>query len=671
MDSVQTLGLEDISERLTRAVAVIAGRLARLLAQIPGQSDGLLLQSQKFLRASYEATGQSVPLESRGAGLLERSEADPPQAIDLLLDHFQLSSVEVELLLLAAMPEEHEGYSAVLRSLHPKGESHATVGLAAQLLFAENGGRRHCRQLVEEGGLFRNGIVSLSDGDPFFDRSLLLADTLWSALHGVDTTPAALAALDTGNYRAGLERWLASTSAKRALRALRARESCTIAVTAEDASAAFHRAVSLVMHAGRKVAGFGAATGSDPDWRTTLRIHATLRDEVPVLRLADLDPTMAMGQNSLLDDWPGPLVISGTGVSSALGRNQALISVPVEPLDFVDRRSMWSELIPALAGSAEELAARYPLEPFRVMEVARDLQLVEAVEKRLPTVSDVAQVLRARGRRSLSAGVRVVRPRADWVDLVLPSQLTEQLHEAVDRLKLQSCVLDDWGFLKHRVGTRGVRLLFAGPPGTGKTLSAEVLAHAFDTDLMIVDVSRVVSKWVGETEKNLAAIFDAAENSQAVLLFDEADALFAKRTEVSDAHDRYANLETAYLLQRLERFDGLVIMATNLRQNIDAAFVRRLEFVLDFSEPDREQRVALWKRHIPADAPLDPELNFHELAALYPVVGGVIRNAAVAAAFRAAANGGRLGRNHFVHAIQREYEKAGRAFPGFPAGMRN
>jgi SpoVK/Ycf46/Vps4 family AAA+-type ATPase len=254
--------------------------------------------------------------------------------------------------------------------------------------------------------------------------------------------------------------------------------------------------------------------------------------------------------------------------------------------------------------------------------------------------------------------------------LVLPPDLIAQLHEAVDRLVLQFRVLDDWGFLRNRSGSRGVRLLFAGPPGTGKTLSAEVLANALDCHLLVVDVSRVVSKWVGETEKNLAAVFDAAESTQAVLLFDEADALFAKRTEVSDAHDRYANLETAYLLQRLERFEGLAILATNLRQNIDAAFVRRLEFVLPFSEPDREQRVALWKRHVPADAPADRNLNYRELAALYPVVGGVIRNAAVAAAFRAAADGGVLRREHFIHAIRREYEKAGKAFPGLPAGMR-
>ena len=203
-------------------------------------------------------------------------------------------------------------------------------------------------------------------------------------------------------------------------------------------------------------------------------------------------------------------------------------------------------------------------------------------------------------------------------------------------------MLDDWGFLRDRPGARGVRMLFAGPPGTGKTLSAEVLAHDLSVDLLFVDISRVVSKWIGETEKNLASIFDAAERAQAVLFFDEADALFGKRTEVSDAHDRYANLETAYLLSRLERFEGLAILATNLRQNIDPAFMRRLEFVIDFEEPDRDERLTLWQVHVPRGAPLARDVDLRELAALYPVVGAFIRNAAVAAGFLAAGNGGQI-----------------------------
>ena len=231
----------------------------------------------------------------------------------------------------------------------------------------------------------------------------------------------------------------------------------------------------------------------------------------------------------------------------------------------------------------------------------------------------------------------------------------------------QSRVLDDWGFLEGRPGARGVRLLFAGPPGTGKTLSAEVLAHELGVDLLIVDISRVVSKWIGETEKNLAEVFDAAERAQAVLLFDEADALFGRRTEVSDAHDRYANLETAYLLARLERFEGLAVLATNLRQNVDPAFVRRLEFAVDYEEPTAAEREALWRCHLPERAPLGPDVDLIQLAALYPVVGGVIRNAATAAGFLAATEGVPISRRHLGRAIRREYEKAGKAFPGEPS----
>jgi SpoVK/Ycf46/Vps4 family AAA+-type ATPase len=270
---------------------------------------------------------------------------------------------------------------------------------------------------------------------------------------------------------------------------------------------------------------------------------------------------------------------------------------------------------------------------------------------------------------SLSSGLKIVRPTAGWQDLVLRPERKALLRESVERLLGQLKVLDEWRFLYGRSGARGVRMLFAGPSGTGKTLSAEVIAHTLGVDLLVVDISRVVSKWIGETEKNLAQVFDAAERSTAVLLFDEADALFGKRTEVSDAHDRYANLETAYLLSRLERFEGLAILSTNLRSNIDNAFLRRLEFVVDYEEPDVSERLELWRRHVPERAPLDNDVDFRQLAALYPVVGAWIRNASVAAAFLAATDGRAIAQAHFFHAVQREYEKAGRAFPGVPASF--
>jgi SpoVK/Ycf46/Vps4 family AAA+-type ATPase len=284
--------------------------------------------------------------------------------------------------------------------------------------------------------------------------------------------------------------------------------------------------------------------------------------------------------------------------------------------------------------------------------------------------ADVAAAVRGRSGSVLNAGVQLVRPVAEWQQLILPSGRLAQLREAMDRLLLQAQVLDNWGFLAGRRGARGVRLLLTGPPGTGKSLAAEVLAGALDVDLLVVDLSHVVSKWIGETEKNLAEVFDAAERCRAVLLFEEADALFGKRTEVSDAHDRYANLETAYLLTRLERFEGLAVLTTNLRQNVDAAFIRRLDFVVEFQEPDRAQRLAMWRCHLPGGAPLADDLDLEQLAALYPIVGGWIRNAAVAAAFLAAAEGRPIAMSHFIRAVRREYDKAARAFPGWPPGVR-
>ena len=260
----------------------------------------------------------------------------------------------------------------------------------------------------------------------------------------------------------------------------------------------------------------------------------------------------------------------------------------------------------------------------------------------------------------------LTHPRAEWEDLVLADEPRAQLMEAAQRLAHPETVIDQWGFLSGRPGRRGLRLLFCGPPGTGKTLATEVLAASLGRDLLVVDLSRLVSKWVGETEKNLAATFEAAESSGSALLFDEADALFGRRTEVGDARDRYANLETAYLLARIERFEGLVVLATNLRQNLDAAFARRLEFIVTFDPPDATMRARLWRRHLPPGAPLDPAVDVDDLAARYPLSGGLIRNAAVAAAFLAATDATPITGEHLIHAVRREYAKAGQNFPGPP-----
>jgi SpoVK/Ycf46/Vps4 family AAA+-type ATPase len=207
---------------------------------------------------------------------------------------------------------------------------------------------------------------------------------------------------------------------------------------------------------------------------------------------------------------------------------------------------------------------------------------------------------------------------------------------------------------------KGLNALFAGPSGTGKTMGAEVVARDLGLDLYKIDLSTVMSKYVGETEKNLERIFRAARNSNAILFFDEADALFGKRSEVRDAHDRYANVEISYLLQRMEEYDGLVILTSNLSQNMDEAFVRRMHFTVEFPYPEAEDRKRIWEIVFPQQAPLAAGVDFAALAERYRLTGGNIRNIALTAAFLAARDGGVIDMQHLLWATRREFQKMGR-----------
>ncbi len=659
--------MTDVSERLTLETGIIAGRLANFLATALPSVDHAVSGGLAFLQAFFESVAAGQPLESFSRNALDRTPPDAPQPLDRLAQSLSLTPGEIEVLLLAGLSEEHEGLAAVLRSLHPRGEPRATVGLAAQLLYSDLRLRRVFRNTMQTSAVVKSGAVQLAGDGPFFERSLQPAEALWSVLHGIDVWPATVRKLDAPIALPGLEEWFETGAATRALAAIRKRESCTVMLTGDHDETAFHRGLALVAQAGAEPSGILFPATIEPGLENLIGIHALARDTVPVLKFTPPDGPSAPDLVALFQSFPGTIITCGRSTDTAEGR--PLIAVPVERLGPSARQRMWRQTLPDMANESSLLAARYPVEPFTANAVASDLKFIGELEDREPQLDDVAGSIRARGSVSFSAGVRLVRPRATWKDLILSSDRLGQLREAVSRLEHQARVFDEWGFLRDRTGARGVRLLFTGPPGTGKTLSAEVLANALKVDLLVVDLSRIVSKWIGETEKNLASVFEAAERGQAALFFDEADALFGKRTEVSDAHDRYANLETAYLLTRLEQFEGLAILATNLRQNIDAAFLRRLEFVIDFEEPDREERHALWGCHLPKDAPLAEDVNLYELAALYPIVGGVIRNAAVAAGFLAAADGAPIDRRHLVHAIRREYVKGGRPFPGVPIGL--
>ncbi|NQX69433.1 AAA family ATPase [Paenibacillus alba] len=253
-----------------------------------------------------------------------------------------------------------------------------------------------------------------------------------------------------------------------------------------------------------------------------------------------------------------------------------------------------------------------------------------------------------------------IEPRYGWEDIVLPPEQKDQLRNACNQVKYRGVVYGDWGFEKKLAYGKGLSMLFAGPPGTGKTMSAQVVAGDLQLELYKVDLSQVISKYIGETEKNLHEIFEEAQLSNAVLFFDETDALFGKRSEVKDSHDKYANIETAYLLQKMEEYQGITVLATNLLNNIDEAFLRRINYVIKFPFPDSEYREKIWQAMFPAAAPLSDDVDFKYLAQRYEIAGGNIKNVVVSSAFLAAEAGQSIRMQHIIKSIRHELQKSGK-----------
>jgi hypothetical protein len=319
-----------------------------------------------------------------------------------------------------------------------------------------------------------------------------------------------------------------------------------------------------------------------------------------------------------------------------------------------EQREVWTQSLgaPATTDTVDALAGQFDLAPSVIAELsARAL------------ADDDPDTLRARlwtacvasSRSRLDALAQRLEPRAHWKDLVLPPDELALLHEIAAQVGQRSRVYEDWGFADQMTRGLGISVLFAGPSGTGKTLAAEVLANELGLGLYRIDLSAVVSKYIGETEKNLRRMFDAAEEGAAVLFFDEADALFGKRSEVKDSHDRYANIEINYLLQRMEGYRGLAILATNMKRSLDQAFMRRLRFIIDFPFPALAQRRELWSAIFPPDTPTE-ELELDRLARL-PATGGMVRNIALNAAFAAADSGQPVTMPIVLNAARTEFRK--------------
>ena len=340
----------------------------------------------------------------------------------------------------------------------------------------------------------------------------------------------------------------------------------------------------------------------------------------------------------------------------ALGE-QVLPAVEVPPPSFAERLAAWQQALPSAARRPvlAELARRFRGQTAAIERIAAELARLG----REPTAEELLAA--ARADLDLGALAQAVSPRFELQELMLPPAQTRQVAELVTAMRNLGRVHHEWGTARAW-NEGGLAALFAGPPGTGKTMASEAVAHELQLPLFRIDLSQVVNKYIGETEKNLKRLFDAADGSEAILFFDEADALFGKRTEVKDAHDRYANLEISYLLERMERFKGLAILATNRRKDLDEAFLRRLRFVVEFPLPGAPERERIWRGVVPPGVDAG-ELDFDFLAQRFPLAGGHIRAIVFHACLQAAGEGAekRLTMQGVVRAVQREYDKLERA----------
>ncbi|WP_239990585.1 MULTISPECIES: ATP-binding protein [unclassified Pseudomonas] len=340
---------------------------------------------------------------------------------------------------------------------------------------------------------------------------------------------------------------------------------------------------------------------------------------------------------------------------AGLGTTLPAISVP--PLSYAQRLGCWRQRLAdtPLAPALPELARRFRYEQTAIARVSTEL----ATLARLPSRAELFAA--ARADLDLGSLAQIVEPRFARGELMLPPAQAVQIDEIVAAMNNLTRVHYEWGTARAW-NESGLAALFAGPPGTGKTMAAEALAAELGLPLYRIDLSQVVNKYIGETEKNLRRLFDAADSADVILFFDEADALFGKRTEVKDAHDRYANLEISYLLERMERFKGLAILATNRRKDLDEAFLRRLRFVVEFPLPGPAERLRIWHSVIPAGVDAS-EVDFEFLAQRFALAGGHIRGIVFHACLQSAAEGAprRLGMPAVMQALQREYDKLDRA----------
>ena len=593
-----------------------------------------------------------------------------------LAETFGLSEFDVAVLVLASAPDLDRVFESCYGYLNDDvSQRRATVRLVLELCGYDPWDRLARARFAAGAPLIDGGLVEIGDGDrPLLSRSLRVPDRVVAHLVGDDTPDdllhevveavdaAASSARPDAATRAEIERRPGLVDLLRAGPAL---------VQLREQRRGSADAVALAL--------FAAAGRSALRITLTEQVLARAEQIVPVLvreaRLRGAGLVVFLPEP--VD--PGPFCTDRVPVVLVGEVRRESGAWPVRPL-VVDIESpaggspewiaRWRAELGSIAPDTdlEAIVAPFRLTATGIGRAAGTARALAALDGRPPGEAHIRRAARQENARGMGPGVRHVEPAVGWPDLVLPEAEGERLRELADRVRNRDRVLGAWGLRTGGGRGRGVAALFAGESGTGKTLAAEVVAGELGLDLYVVELSALVDKYVGETEKNLERLFAEADRVDAVILFDEADAVFGKRSETKDAHDRYANMESAYLLQRLESFNGVALLTTNLRGNIDDAFTRRFDVIVDFPFPDAALRKALWQRCLVGGVPLEPDVAdgsaLETIADRFELAGGAIRAAATTAAYLAAAAGRRVSAEDLLTGAQREYRKMGRLSEG-------
>jgi hypothetical protein len=676
--------LDHLRAELSRLDLLIHREILRLRAEYQLSRDefrGLYIsddQVDSLVARSAEQSGlpDCAALTRRAAELRKNIRSSLPEHFPWarLVREFGLSEIEEDVLLIALAPEIELKYETLYAYLHNDvTRKAADCDLASRLLAASSGERLPAerlnvrRALEPDGKLFREALLLLlPDPRPrLLGREFAMAPPVARYLLELDSVPSPPAA--------AWQDVLIEPAFKEALRhldvagppvALECDDEALARQIAEAACGAWR--ISL-----RKVE---LSPGSIRPALDALRLSQRLRRQGVLLTgaasLWPSDGVLVLQDPNLtvLSDIRGPVflhVLPDTAWMRALAHVR-ILGFRIRGPDYPARRQLWIDTL-ARYGSKDEklaadLAARFVLPASRVAAAARMAGDRRDVERRGAPVSRDMLFDAARAQSEQSMGKLAVKPELvdTWEDLVLPQATQTQLREVATAARWRHLVYETWNMGRARSTGLGVKVLFAGAAGTGKTMSARVLARDLGLDLYQIDLASVVSKYIGETEKNLDRIFNAARGSNAVLFFDEADALFGKRSEVKDAHDRYANIEVAYLLQKMDAYDGIAILASNLPKNIDEAFSRRLHYMVEFPLPDEALRIRLWRQMFPPQVPLGGDVDLEFLARQFRLSGGDIRNVALAAAFLAAGNGQIITMELLSGAMARYLVKQGR-----------